>query len=318
MTMKNKIKIGISTCLLGERVRYDGGHKHDRYVTGTLGGYFEYVPVCPEFELGLGVPRESLRLVGDPASPRLMTTRTKVDITAKMKQWARKRLCGLEREDLCGYIFKSKSPSSGMMRVKVYNESGMPSGTGSGIFAKAFMDHFPTLPVEEDGRMHDPVLRENFIERVFAMKRWRELISGGRTRGRIVRFHSENKLQIMAHSPVHLRDMGRLVASPKGVPAADLYGQYRSSFVEALRLRATPAKNTNVLQHIMGYFKKQLTPDEKQELLEVIHSYRKGLVPLVVPVTLINHYVRKFRPDYLMNQTYLQPHPTELALRNHV
>lgn len=316
--MESKIKIGISTCLLGEKVRYDGGHKLDKYLTGTLGEYFDYVPVCPEFELGLGVPRESLRLVGDPDNPRLVTTRTKQDITAKMASWARKRVRELEREDLCGYIFRSRSPSSGMWRVKVYDERGMPAGSGSGIFAKAFAEHFPTLPVEEDGRMHDPALRENFIERVFALKRWRELLSEGMTRANLVRFHSENKLLIMSHSIKHLREMGRLVASPKGPPAAGLFERYQPVFFEALGLAATPAKNTNVLQHIMGYFKKDLSHDEKQELLEVIDGYRLGHVPLVVPVTLLNHYVRKFKPAYLIDQTYLRPHPVELALRNHV
>lgn len=316
--MKHRIKIGISTCLLGEKVRYDGGHKLDRYLAGTLGEYFQYVPVCPEYELGLGVPRESLRLVGRPDRPKLMTSRTKRDITEKMTAWARKRVRELESEGLCGYIFKSKSPSSGMTRVKVYDDKGMPSGTGSGIFARVFMDHFPTLPVEDDGRMHDPGLRENFIERVFALKRWRDLGAEGRTRGNLVKFHSENKLLIMAHSYKHLREMGRLVAAPKGIPTSRLYERYQNMFLEALSLRATPAKNTNVLQHIMGYFKRDLSSDEKQELLEVVHSYRKGLVPLVVPITLVNHFVRKFKPPYLLNQTYLKPHPVELALRNHV
>lgn len=316
--MSEKIRLGISTCLLGEKVRYDGGHKLDRYLTETLGRYVEYVPVCPEYECGLGVPRESLRLVGDPESPRLVTSRTKKDITPRMSAWARERVVELEREDLCGFIFKANSPSSGMMRVKVYNESGMPVKQGVGLFARVFMGRFPLLPVEEEGRLHDPGLRENFIERLFALRRWRDTVARGKTRGNLVRFHSENKLLIMAHSDKHLREMGGLVARPKELPPGRLFDSYQGMFLEALRLKATVAKNTNVIQHIMGYFKRDLSSDEKRELLEVIESYRRGYVPLVVPITLINHYVRKFQPPYLLDQHYLKPHPVELALRNHV
>ena len=172
-----KIKLGISTCLLGETVRYDGRHKLDRFLMNTLGQYVEYVPVCPEVECGLGVPRESMHLEGDPDSPRLVTTRTKQDMTDRMVQWARKRVVELEKEDLCGFIFKSNSPSSGMERVRVYNEKGMPVKKGIGIFAGIFMDRFPLLPAEEEGRLHDPELRENFIERIFTLKQWREVLA---------------------------------------------------------------------------------------------------------------------------------------------
>ncbi len=318
MSTDGGIRMGISTCLMGEKVRHDGGHKLDRYLMDTLGRYFDYVPVCPEFECGLGVPRESMRLVGDAESPRLVTTKSNVDMTERMTEWSRKRVRELEAENLCGFIFKSKSPSSGMMRVKVYSESGMPSKTGVGIFAREFMSHFPLLPVEEEGRLHDPGLRENFIERVFALKRWRDNLAGGRKRGALVKFHSENKLLIMAHSQKHLREMGGLVAGAKDLPVAELFESYQFLLMEALELRASTAKNTNVLHHIMGYFKRDITSDEKQELLEVIGSYRKGIVPLIVPITLLGHYVRKYKPPYLLNQHYLQPHPVELALRNHV
>jgi uncharacterized protein YbgA (DUF1722 family)/uncharacterized protein YbbK (DUF523 family) len=315
--MSERIRIGISTCLLGEKVRYDGGHKLDRFLRDTLGRFVEYVPVCPEYECGLGVPRESMRLVGDPASPRLVTARTRVDMTDRMAAWARKRNRELEGEDLCGFVFKSNSPSSGMERVKVWSERGMPVRRGVGIFAAAFMEHFPLLPVEEEGRLHDPGLRENFIERVFALRRWRSALDRGVKRGTLVRFHSENKLLIMSHSQTHLRQMGRLVARAETMPPSELFGAYQTLFLEALALRATPAKNANVLQHIMGYFKRNLSGDEKRELLEAIRNYRKGYVPLVVPITLVNHYVGKYKPAYLMDQSYLSPHPIELALRNH-
>jgi len=207
--MDEPIKLGISACLMGESVRYDGGHKLDRFLTDTLGQYVDYVPVCPEVECGLGTPRESMRLVGDPLSPRLVTTRTQRDKTNKMVKWAKKRTSELEREDLCGFIFKSNSPSSGMERVKVYNEKGMPEKKGVGMFAKVFMEHFPLIPVEEEGRLRDPKLRENFIERIFAMKRWRELLTGKWKMGSLVAFHTENKLLVLSHSERHYRMMGK-------------------------------------------------------------------------------------------------------------
>jgi uncharacterized protein YbgA (DUF1722 family)/uncharacterized protein YbbK (DUF523 family) len=305
-------------CLLGENVRYDGGHKLDRFLRDTLGAYVEYVPVCPETEAGFGIPREPFRLVGDPGSPRLITVRTKVDHTERMNDWAEKRVRELEKEDLCGFVFKSDSPSSGMERVKVYNEKGMPVKKGVGLFARAFMDHFRRIPTEEEGRLHDPKLRENFIERIFALKRWRDTIAAKKTRGNLVDFHTRNKLLILSHSPKHNGEMGKLVAAAKKIPADDLYDRYEELLMEALGLKTTAKKNTNVLQHMMGYFKKDLSSDEKQELLEVIQEYKDGYVPLIVPLTLMNHYVRKYRTDYLAKQTYLNPHPIELQLRNHV
>jgi uncharacterized protein YbgA (DUF1722 family)/uncharacterized protein YbbK (DUF523 family) len=316
--MEKKIRLGISTCLLGEEVRFDGGHKWDRYLTGTLGEYVDYVPVCPEVECGLGIPRESMRLVGDPEKPRLVTTRTNRDLTDRMVQWAKKRVLELEKEGLCGFIFKSDSPSSGMERVKVYNEKGMPVKKGRGVFARMFMEHFPLIPVEEEGRLHDPKLRENFIESIFTLMRWRELLQEGRSRKNLVSFHTQNKLLLLSHSEKHHRLMGRLVANVKEMPIAEVYDAYEALLMEALALKTTIKKNANVLQHMMGYFKKDLSSDEKQELLEVIDEYRKGYVPLIVPITLMNHYVRKYNQSYLKEQTYLQPHPMALQLRNHV
>ena len=315
--MDSKIKLGISACLLGENVRYDGGHKLDRFLRDTLGQYVEYVPVCPETECGLGVPREAMRLVGDAAAPRLVTIKTKRDLTDRMVSWAENRVSELEKEDLCGFIFKSRSPSSGMERVKVYNEKGMPSMKGRGIFAGVFMDRFPLIPAEEEGRLHDPKLRENFIESIFVLKPWREMLGGRRTLGRLVEFHTQNKLLLLSHSQKHYREMGRLVASGKKLPPSELFERYEVMLLEALRLKTTVRKNTNVLQHMMGYFKKDLSGDEKQELLETIESYRQGDVPLIVPVTLIKHYVRKYREAYLSGQSYLNPHPADLRLRNH-
>jgi uncharacterized protein YbgA (DUF1722 family) len=233
--------------------------------------------------------------------------------------WVKKRVKELEKEDLCGFIFKSDSPSSGMERVKVYNDQGMPEKKGVGMFARAFMAHFPLIPVEEEGRLHDPRLRENFIERVFTLKRWRELRSGKEgPLGGLVDFHTRNKLLVLSHSEKHHRAMGKLVAAGKTVPVQSLYGQYETFLMEALSLRATVKKNANVLYHLMGYFKDELSADEKQELLEIFDQYRAGFIPLIVPMTLINHYVRKYQQPYLAKQTYLNPHPVDLQLRNHV
>ncbi len=313
-----KIILGISSCLLGENVRYDGGHRHDRFLTDTLGQYVEYIPVCPEVGCGLPVPREAMRLEGDPDSPRLMTIRTRQDMTDRMQAWSGKRVKELEKDDLCGFIFKSDSPSSGMERVKVYNENGIPVKKGVGMFARTFMKHFPFLPAEDDGRLNDPILRENFIQRIFVFKKWREMMMGKQGRGRLVDFHARHKLLILSHSPVHYRLMGRLVAKADELPIKELYGRYQSILMEALLVKATPKKNANVLMHMMDYFKKELTSEEKQELLDLINNYREGRFPLIVPVTLIRHYVRKYDQPYLKEQVYLNPHPLELQLLNHV
>lgn len=312
-----KIKLGISTCLLGEPVRYDGGHKLDRFLKDTLGQYVDYVPVCPEAECGLGTPRESMHLEGEPGALRLITTRTKKDLTDRMLAWSRQRVEELESENLCGFIFKSNSPSSGMERVRVLDPKGVPHKTGTGIFAGVFMQTFPLIPVEDEGRLHDPGLRENFIERIFALERWREVLKQGKKAGRLIEFHSRHKLQMMAHSPGHAREMGKLVAKAKEIPSEELFKRYEKMLMEGLRLKATIKKNTNVLQHITGYFKKRLTSDEKLELIELINHYYDGYLPLVVPLALLKHYVRKYEQPYLAEQFYLDPHPIELQLRNH-
>ena len=314
--MTNPIKIGVSSCLLGEKVRYDGGHKHDRYITDTLGKFFSFVPVCPEVGCGLPTPREAMRLEGDPAHPRLVTNKTHIDKTEQMLEFCRAKVLELENEDLCGFIFKKNSPSSGLFRVKVY-QGGMPARTGSGIFAAAVASHFPRLPLEEEGRLNDAPIRENFIERVFCYRRWKDLLAEQPDLGRLVDFHSRHKLLIMAHSTQSYREMGSLVAHGKEMKLTELLQRYEEMFMTALELQATVKKNTNVLMHIMGYFKQDLSPDEKQELLGVIDRYHEHLLPLIVPVTLLTHYVNKYDKPYLKQQFYLSPHPVELMLRNH-
>ncbi|TWI71210.1 uncharacterized protein YbgA (DUF1722 family) [Desulfobotulus alkaliphilus] len=316
--MPQTITLGISSCLLGNNVRYDGGHQRDPYLIHTLGQYVEYVPVCPEVECGMPIPRESLRLVGNPENPRLITRKSGEDHTQKMQEWAAGRLDRLEEKDLCGFIFKSKSPSSGMERVKVYSETGnAATKNGVGIFAKAFMQRFPLIPVEEDGRLHDPVLRENFIIRIFALTRWRRARQNMK-QGDLVAFHTDNKLLILGHSPEHYREMGKLVAKGKELERESLFREYEKLLLTALSRKSTRKKNTNVLQHMLGYFKRLLPDAERHELLDIITRYHDGQLPLVVPITLFSHHVRKYDVAYLARQSYLNPHPAELALRNHV
>jgi len=315
---EEKIRLGISSCLLGEKVRFDGGHKLDHFLTETLGRYVEYVPVCPEVEVGLPTPRETLRLVGDPEQQRLVFSKSGEDITERMTSWAKQRVMQLEKEDLCGFVFKSKSPSSGMERVRLYDRNGVPNKIGVGLFAKVFMEHFPLLPVEEDGRLHDPRLRENFIETIFTLKRLRETLAKGKTAKNLIDYHTRHKLLMMAHSPDIYRQTGKLVARAGEMETKKLFQDYLGLLIKGMRLRPTVAKHVNVLQHIVGYFKKQLSADEKQEVISVIESYRAKQVPLIVPLTLLNHFVRKYDQPYLKQQVYLNPHPVELKLRNHV
>ncbi|HEY3356836.1 MAG TPA: DUF523 and DUF1722 domain-containing protein [Polyangia bacterium] len=312
------IKILISACLLGEKVRYDGQHKRDAFLVETLGQYVEWVRVCPEVDCGLPVPREAMRLVGDAAAPRLVGNRTGEDFTARMVQFARARLRALEGVELCGYVCKKGSPSSGMERVKLYDEHGVPRPAAAGIFTRLFMEHFPLVPVEEEGRLQDPVLREMFVERVFCLKRWRDLVRGGATRGRLVEFHTDHKMLLLAHGRVPYTALGRLVAGAKERPVGRLYDEYLAGFMAALGQRLTARKITDVLTHMAGHLRGALSAAERQELRGLIGQYHDRLVPLVAPLTLLKHHVRKHGVEYLARQVFLDPHPVELMLRNHV
>lgn len=312
------LRIGISSCLLGQEVRYDGGHKRDRYVTDTLGRYFQWLPVCPEVELGLGTPRETISLVQLGGDVRLRTTKTDVDLTDDMRRFARRRAAQLEKENLAGYILKKDSPSCGMERVKVVQENGPSRRTGRGLFAAALRERMPQLPVEEEGRLCDPRLRENWVERVFAYEALKRLFRGRWTAGDLVAFHTRYKFVLLAHCETDYRALGRLVARAKSLPRAELREQYARQFMTAMEHLATPRRNANVLQHMLGFFKTDLDAATRSEVLAHIDDYRRGLVPLVVPLTLLRHYVRVLNVAYLADQVYLNPHPKELALRNHV
>lgn len=311
------IRIGISSCLLGCKVRFDGGHKKDDFLVNTFGRWVQWVPVCPEVEVGMGTPRESIRLVRQGDALQLLAPKSGTDWTGPMVEYSRHRVQQLEGSDLSGYVLKKDSPSCGMERVKVYGD-GMPAKNGRGVFAEALLQGFPDLPVEEEGRLCDPKLRDNFVERVFAYFRITRLISGHWSLGDLVAFHTAHKLQLMAHSQVVYRELGRLVAAAKGVPREELAAAYRSSFMSGLKVIATARRNTNVLQHMAGYLRKALDGADRDELHQVIEEYRLGLIPLVVPMTLLRHHVRRHGVGYLQGQTYLEPHPRELMLRNHV
>jgi uncharacterized protein YbgA (DUF1722 family)/uncharacterized protein YbbK (DUF523 family) len=302
---------------MGDCVRYDGMHKHDHFLTDTLGKYVDYIPVCPEVEIGLSIPREAMRLVGSVNAPRLMTQKTGIDYTERMQTWAARRVVELQKEGLCGFVFKAKSPSSGMERVKIYTPKGDPAGSGPGMFARVFMTHFPLLPCEDEARLNDVDIRENFIDRIFTLHRYRETISQDRSVRSLTHFHAQHKYLLMTHSEKHAREMGKLLAKAKTQALAQVITRYEVLLLEAMTLRATVSKHVNVLLHMMGFFKEHLTGDEKQELLGIIGDYRNEHVPLIVPVTLINHFARKYSTAYLLDQVYLHPHPAELKLRNH-
>lgn len=322
--MDEPIVLGVSACLLGQPVRYDGGHKLDRFLTEELAPHVRFVPVCPETEAGLSVPRESMRLMGDPGAPRLLGNSTGRDFTDTLSAWAVRRVEELAGEKLCGYVLKSRSPSCGMARVKVHPFlGGSPALKGVGLFARPLLERFPLLPVEEEGRLNDPKLRENFIERLFVMRRWRRLLENrhtpeGRLPGALMAFQASHKLLVMSHAPADARAMGKLTAEAKTLPEDELLRRYQTLLLSSLAKPATTAKHTNVLQHIAGYFRGKADEGDRAELAEVIDLHHRGLVPLIVPVTLCAHHARKHNVEYLLDQYYLHPHPVELKLRNHV
>jgi uncharacterized protein YbgA (DUF1722 family)/uncharacterized protein YbbK (DUF523 family) len=315
--MNKKPLVGISTCLLGENVRYDGGHKLNLYLRDTLGKYVNYLPVCPEVECGMSVPREAVHLVYINGKIRLMTVKTNTDMTEKMNSWIKKRLNSLSKKKLCGFILKSKSPSCGLSYVEVYRKNGIEKN-GAGLFARGFTESFPLLPVEENESLNDRQIRENFIELIFLMHRWYTLNKKPKSLKKLMDFHAAHKYLLMAHSLKGLKDLGRLLAYGKELSLPELYNVYFESLITSMKKIATVRKNTNVLTHLMGYFKKNLNHDEKAKLKDIIERYHAGYVPLIVPITMINHYLRKYEPEYLNNQVYLNPSPPEIMLRNHV
>ena len=305
-------------------MRYDGGHKRDPFLVSTFGRFVEWVPVCPEVEVGMGTPREAIQLVAAPdgvpagsARVRLLGVSSRKDWTEQMASWCEARVTALARANLSGYVLKKDSPSCGMERVRVRDGESV-TRAGRGLFAEALLRGLPSLPVEEEGRLNDPVLRENFVERVFAYQRLTLFFSGRWSVGGLVRFHTAHKLQLLSHGRPAYTELGRLVAGAAQAPRAELRASYERLFMAALSRVVTPGRHADVMTHILGHLKRLIDAPDRDELLASIDDHRRGVVPLVVPITLIRHHQRRHDVEYLREQTYLDPHPRELALRNHV
>ena len=311
-----RIRVGISSCLLGAAVRYDGGHKRDAYINGTLSRCFEFVPVCPEVAIGLGTPRPPIRLVRTDGGIRVRgRDDPSRDVTDELRGFARETAARLG-DGISGYIFKRASPSCGMERVKVYDAKGMPAGRSAGAYAGALMAAMPLLPCEEEGRLGDPDLRENFIERVLVFDRWQRLVRAGLTPSGLVEFHTTHKFLVLAHNQAAYRRMGRLVARA-GEPGLEaLAAEYAQELMTALKRRATRGRHANVLEHLFGFVSRHLDAADRAEMVDVLADYRAGLLPRLVPVTLLKHHFRRHPNPYVERQVYLDPHPKELMLRN--
>lgn len=311
---ENNILIGISSCLLGEKVRYDTGHKLDNYITQTLGQFFEFRPFCPEMAIGLGTPRETIRLVQIDDEIRCVGTKTEtLDVTDKLKASAQEQAAW--HKDLCGYILKKDSPSCGMERVKVY-KGAMPERKGSGIYARVLQDNFPLLPIEEEGRLGDPVLRENFIKRVFIFKHWRELNEGPLTQKQLTDFHAQYKYVLLSHDQDRTRKLGKQLADINKAEFDDFIPAYFAEFMTILKIKATRKNHVNVLMHLQGFLKNDIDKEDKLELSQTIEQYRIGHLPLIVPITLLRHHFRKHPKPFVERSRYLEPHPSELMLLN--
>ncbi len=312
------IKIGVSSCLLGEKVRYDGGHKNDTYIACTLAEYFQFIPFCPETSIGLGVPRDPIRLVNFGGDIRCVGAQDpSLDVTEKLNQCAEAQRHW--HNELCGYLFKKDSPSCGMEHVKVFSgttSKNAGSEESSGLYAKRLMENFPLLPCEEEGRLGNAILRENFIQRVYIYHRWKSLQQEDFTADKLMQFHSQHKLIAMSHDQNAAHELGRIVASSNIEPLSQVAANYIALLMPTLKQIATQDNHANVLQHVQGYLKKQLNADDKKELSEAIENYRQGDLPLIIPLTLLKHHFRK-SPDHFIDQSYyMSPSPAELKLTN--
>lgn len=311
MTQIEPIRIGISACLLGHPVRYDGRHKLSSLCTDTLGSCFQFSPICPEETIGLGTPRPPINLIGDPASPRAIGVEDpSLDVTDALRAIGERAAL----KEIDGFILMQKSPSCGMQGVSVRDAYGELAATGPGVFAAALMRARPALPIEEEARLADPILLENFISRVYVHAHWQRLHREGLTRQRLIAFHQRYKYQLMANHREQYQQLGRAVAQSASIPLAQFAPDYFSQLMHALKQPATRGSHCNVLQHLAGYLKRDLSALEKQELQQLITRYRTGEVPLSAPVGLLQRYFSQHPDDYIAGQSYLQPHPEALGL----
>ncbi|WP_229157434.1 YbgA family protein [Fluctibacter halophilus] len=309
------IHVGVSACVLGDKVRFDGGHKRSNYVTDYLGAVFRFEPICPEVAMGMPVPRPAIRVQELGNEIHLVDSKDSAlrhtDSLNRVFEQQRGKMAALD-----GYIFCAKSPTCGVERIKVYGESGeLLHRKGRGLFAQQVMDAYPCLPVEEDGRLNDMGLRESFITKVYVHHRFRHDVLAKPSAAALVDFHSRHKFLVMAYNPKMYQAIGRLVSGAGKEHLDTLFSQYLTMLMQTLSKPTNRRKHTNVLMHLQGFFKKYLDPQEKQELAEQIDKYRLGYVPLLAPITLLQHHLRKYPNDYLSNQVYLAPYPEQLGLR---
>ena len=310
-----RVKIGVSACLLGRKVRFDGGHKRDRFITEALADYFEFVAYCPEVAIGMGTPRQPIRLVGDSQHPQAVGVKTpELNVTGALQAYGTR--VASDMDDLCGFILKKDSPSCGMERVKVYNDKGMPERSATGLFAGELMKAHPLLPVEDEGRLNDAMLRDNFITRVYVYARWKALLAAGLSKAALIDFHARHKFLIMAHSPLMYRRLGQMLSDLTRSSLDEIAGDYIAALMQTLSKPATRKRHSNVLQHLLGYLKHTLDSVHRSDLSETIEAYRRGEFPLVVPVRLLQHHFNSHPHRYIEKQVYLNPHPQALLLRN--
>ncbi|SCA56560.1 conserved hypothetical protein [Candidatus Terasakiella magnetica] len=316
--MDQKLNIGVSACLMGQEVRFNGGHCQNHFLRTTVAEYASFFPTCPEVAIGMGIPRETVRLEYDEnENVRMRAPKSGEDYTETMNAYAKDWSDQLDQLDLDGFVFTKNSPSCGVFRVKIYKNDQPAERRGTGLFAKAIMDKFPELPVEEDGRLSDPVLRESFITRIFAFRRVKDLFFENWTRKDVIEFHSREKYLLMAHCPKTYRELGRVVGNMATYTREEFHMIYLKTFMTGINNKASKGRHHNALTHMAGYLKNHLSKEGRQELANTIDSYRQGFIPLSVPMTLISHMLRRFNENYLLQQTYLSPHPHEMALRNH-
>lgn len=313
--LSNKITIGVSACLLGRKVRFDGGHKRSRFITDALAAHFEFAAFCPEMAIGMGAPRQPIRLVGEHGNPQAVGVKTpQLNVTQPLRDYGAKTAG--EIDGLCGFIFKKDSPSCGMERVKVYNDKGMPERSGTGLFASEIIKAHPLLPVEEEGRLNDADLRDNFITRVYVYARWKALVAAGLTKARLLEFHTDHKYLLLSHSTLVYKELGQLLSDLSRASLADIAGSYIAKLMHTLSKPATRKRHANVLQHLLGYLKRDLDSGHRTDLSETIDAYRRGEFPLVVPIRMLQHHFRVHPHPYVNQQVYLNPHPQALLLRN--
>lgn len=310
-----KPRLGISACLLGRAVRYDRGHARDRFLVDELGRFVEWVEVCPEVESGMGVPRPTIRLVEKDGETRLVAPDSGTDHTERMRGWAAERVGALRGMRLDGFVLKSNSPSCGLERIKVYSEKGMPLRRSEGLFVTVLRERWPGLPLEEEGRLNDVGLREHFLIRLFAAARLRSFLASGPTRAGLVAFHTAHKFLLLVHDEPLYRELGRVVSRQGGERDEELWPRYEELFLRALAHEPAPVRHLNVLQHMLGFLKDLVPSQDKRRVLDSFEEYRRGRLPLMVPLTLMRFLIDSHGVEYLQGQAYLEPFPVELDPR---